>query len=84
MDRYIGSSTRIVWSSFGFTEKETEYKKIRSKHNLSAWRCNDSEELRENALGLALCENDTVIFFREHFEWRKRQNESQRKAFDAG
>lgn len=37
MDRYIGSSTRIVWSSFGFPEKETEDKKIQSKSNLSEW-----------------------------------------------
>lgn len=70
MDRYIGSSTRIVWSSFGFPEKETEYKKIQSKSNLSEWNCNDSEELRENALGLALLEKDIVSFFRKQFEER--------------
>ncbi len=84
MDRYIGSSIPIGWNLARFPEKETEYKKIRSKSSLSTWSCNDSEELRENALGLALCENDTVNFFRDHFEWRKRKNESQRKTFDAG
>lgn len=70
MDWYIGSSIPIGWNLARFPEKETEYKKIRSKSNLSEWRCNDSEELRENALGLALLEKDIVSFFREQFEER--------------